>query len=174
MRSKVMLLNPARHFIANQAGLGYLTPLGLVLLGGPLLDAGFNVRLVDHDMNCWTIKRLLQEVGEFQPKYILLGHSGSTASHNVAVATIKEIKTLFPHIRIVYGGVYPSYAYQTILVDVPEIDVIVRGEGEKTIVELLHHWEENDDLGAVLGVAWRNANGIVVNHPCLLYTSRCV
>ncbi len=68
MRSKVMLINPARHFIANQAGLGYLTPLGLVLLGGPLLDAGFNVRLVDHDMNGWTIKRLLQELGEVQPK----------------------------------------------------------------------------------------------------------
>lgn len=165
MRSKVMLLNPARHFIANQAGLGYLTPLGLVLLGGPLLDAGFNVRLVDHDMNGWKIKRLLQEVGEFQPKYILLGHSGSTASHNVAVATIKEIKTLLPHIRIVYGGVYPSYAYQTILADVPEIDVIVRGEGEKTIVELLNRWEENNDLGAVLGIAWRNSSGIVVNHP---------
>lgn len=165
MATKVMLLNPARHFIANQAGLGYLTPLGLVLLGGPLVDAGFNVRLIDHDMNGWKIKRLLQEVHEFQPKYILLGHSGSTASHNVAVATIKEIKKYFPQVRIVYGGVYPSYAYQTILADVPEIDVIVRGEGEKTIVDLLDHWEKDTDLTTVLGIAWRHADQIVVNHP---------
>lgn len=165
MATKVILLNPARHFIANQAGLGYLTPLGLVLLGGPLVDAGFNVRLIDHDMNGWKIKRLLQEVQEFQPKYILLGHSGSTASHNVAVATVKEIKKKFPQIRVVYGGVYPSYAYQTILADVPEIDVIVRGEGEKTIVDLLDHWEKDTNLTDVLGIAWRHADQIVVNHP---------
>ena len=69
MKTIVMLINPARHFIANKAGLGYLTPLGLVLLGGPLLDAGFDVRLVDHDMNGWTFERLLQEIKESQPRY---------------------------------------------------------------------------------------------------------
>ncbi|MFM8424674.1 MAG: magnesium-protoporphyrin IX monomethyl ester cyclase, partial [Chloroflexota bacterium] len=62
MSTKVMLVNPARHFIANRAGLGYLTPLGLVLIGGPLADAGLDVRLVDHDMNGWTFERLLCEI----------------------------------------------------------------------------------------------------------------
>ncbi|MBL8062141.1 MAG: radical SAM protein [Anaerolineales bacterium] len=165
MSAKVMLINPARHFIANAAGLGYLNPLGLVLLGGPLVDAGFDVQLVDHDMNGWTMKRLLQEIGDYQPKYILLGHSGSTASHTVVVATVKEIKRVFPHIRIIYGGVYPSYAYQSILNEVPEIDVIVRGEGEKTIVDLLRRWEEEEDLKSVLGIAWRHGSEIMVNHP---------
>ena len=79
MNTRIMLINPARHFIANQAGLGYLTPLGLTLIGGPLIDAGFEVKLVDHDMNNWSMERLLEEVGKFQPKYILLGHSGSQA-----------------------------------------------------------------------------------------------
>ena len=137
MSTKVMLVNPARHFIANKAGLGYLTPLGLVLIGGPLADAGFDVRLVDHDMNGWTFERLLCEIQEYQPRYILLGHSGSTASHNFVLKTVELIKENFPQIRIIYGGVYPSYAYQSILEETREVDVIVRGEGEKTIVELL-------------------------------------
>jgi anaerobic magnesium-protoporphyrin IX monomethyl ester cyclase len=77
MPTRILLLNPARHFIANKNGLGYLTPLGLVLLGGPLLDAGFDVKLINHDMNGWSMRRLLREIGEFHPKYVLLGHSGS-------------------------------------------------------------------------------------------------
>lgn len=165
MSTRIMLINPARRFIANRAGLGYLTPLGLVLIGGPLIDAGFEVKLVDHDMNGWTMKRLLQEVRKFQPKYILLGHSGSTASHNVVVRTVREIRGSFPDVRIIYGGVYPSYAYQSILQHVPEIDAIVRGEGEKTIVDLLSAWEKDASLGTVAGVVWRRGAEIVVNRP---------
>jgi anaerobic magnesium-protoporphyrin IX monomethyl ester cyclase len=165
MKSKVMLINPARHFIANAAGLGYLTPLGLVLIGGPLMDAGFDVRLVDHDMNGWSFERLLQEIHDYHPTYVLLGHSGSTASHNVVVKTAKLIKQNFPDVRIIYGGVYPSYAYQSILNEVPQINVIVRGEGEKTIVELLSKWEETENLGDVAGIAWRQNGEVKVNRP---------
>lgn len=165
MPTRILLLNPARHFIANKNGLGYLTPLGLVLLGGPLLDAGFDVKLIDHDMNGWSMRRLLREIGEFHPKYVLLGHSGSTASHNVAVETTREIKRAFPDIRVIYGGVYPSYAYQSILQEVSEIDVIVRGEGEGTILDLIQTWEADDEPGSVPGIVWRKDGGIVINRP---------
>ncbi|MBL8100921.1 MAG: radical SAM protein [Anaerolineales bacterium] len=165
MKTKIMLINPFRHFIANQAGLGYLTPLGLVLIGGPLIDAGFEVKLVDHDMNGWSMERLLQEIHDFQPKYVLLGHSGSTASHNVVVNTVRKIRSIFPEMRIIYGGVYPSYAYQSILQEVPEIDVIVRGEGEKTILDLLLTWDRDMPLDLVAGIAWRRGAEIVVNRP---------
>ncbi|HNH05800.1 MAG TPA: radical SAM protein [Anaerolineales bacterium] len=165
MSSRILLLNPARHFIANEAGVGYLTPLGLVLIGGPLLDAGFEVKLIDHDMNGWPMERLLEEVAAYQPNYILLGHSGSTASHNMVVQTVWELRKAFPEIRIIYGGVYPSYAFESILRQVPEIDVIVRGEGEKTIVELISAWEKGVNLEQVAGIAWRRNGEIVVNRP---------
>lgn len=165
MEPRILLLNPARHFIANHNGLGYLTPLGLVFIGGSLVDAGYDVKLIDHDMNGWDTKKLLLEVGKFQPKYVLLGHSGSTASHNVAVKSIREIKSAFPNIRIIYGGVYPSYAYQSILQEVSEIDVIVRGEGEQTILDLIEAWETSGQLDSVRGIAWRTGDKIIVNHP---------
>ena len=40
MSQRIVLLTPRRRFIANRFGLGYQVPLGLVFLGGPLLDAG--------------------------------------------------------------------------------------------------------------------------------------
>jgi len=165
MTSRVMLINPARHFIANKDGVGYLTPLGLVLFGGPLIDAGFEVKLIDHDMYGWSMKQLLKGIEGFQPKYILLGHSGSTAAHNVAVETAKAIRVTFPKIRIIYGGVYPSYAYQSILQENPEIDVIVRGEGERTTLDLISSWENTCNLQEVAGIVWRMDGETVVNRP---------
>jgi anaerobic magnesium-protoporphyrin IX monomethyl ester cyclase len=163
MSGRVLLINPARHFIANQNGLGYLIPLGLVCIGGPLIDAGFTVKLIDHDAYGWSFKKLIQEVGKFQPDYVLLGHSGSTASHKTAIKTIHEIKKSYLNIKVIYGGVYPSYADQAIMRECSEVDYIVRGEGEQTIVELIHAIENNESLEKVDGITWRNGNQIIAN-----------
>ena len=163
MAGRVVLINPARHFIANAHGLGYLIPLGLVSIGGPLIDAGFTVKLIDHDRNGWSNARLIREVADFKADYILLGHSGSTAAHKTAIKTIKAIHQELPHLRVIYGGVYPSYAHQTVMAECEEIDAIVRGEGEQTIVSLLRTWEQTDDLGYMDGVTWRNGEEIIVN-----------
>lgn len=163
MTGRIVLINPARHFIANEHGLGYLIPLGLVCIGGPLIDAGFTVKLIDHDLYGWTLPRLVREVSDFNADYILLGHSGSTAAHKTALKTIRAIHAALPHVRVVYGGVYPSYADRLVMAECEEIDAIVRGEGEQTVVGLIRTWEQTDDLGYVDGVTWRNGVEIVVN-----------
>src|SRR6266508_6046870 len=143
MAWRIVLINPARHFIANEHGLGYLIPLGLVCLGGPLIDAGFTVKLIDHDLYGWSMERLIQELSDFEADYALLGHSGSTGAHTTAIKKIQAHRKTLTHICIVYGGVYPSYAHQSILREYKEIDVIVRGEGEQTIVDLITAWEND-------------------------------
>jgi anaerobic magnesium-protoporphyrin IX monomethyl ester cyclase len=156
MSGRVVLINPARHFIANEHGLGYLIPLGLVCIGGPLIDAGFTVKLIDHDLYGWSHQRLIQEISDFKADYILLGHSGSTAAHKTAIKTIRAIHEKLPHLRVVYGGVYPSYADRAVMTECEEIDAVVRGEGEDTILGLLRTWEQTNDLRYVDGVTWRN------------------
>jgi anaerobic magnesium-protoporphyrin IX monomethyl ester cyclase len=163
MSGRIVLINPARHFIANEHGLGYLIPLGLVCIGGPLIDTGFTVKLIDHDRNGWPMERLIKELTDFKTDYILLGHSGSTAAHKTALKTIRAIHRTLPHIRVVYGGVYPSYADRVVMAECEEIDVVVRGEGEQTIVGLIRTWEQTDDLSGVAGITWRNGHEIVVN-----------
>jgi anaerobic magnesium-protoporphyrin IX monomethyl ester cyclase len=163
MSGRVLLINPARHFIANEHGLGYLIPLGLVCIGGPLIDAGFTVKLIDHDLYGWPIKLLIEAVADFQADYILLGHSGSTAAHKTALRTIRAIHEKLPHIRVVYGGVYPSYADRVVMAECKEIDAIVRGEGEQTIVGLIRTWEQTDDLSYVDGVTWRKGEEVIAN-----------
>ena len=163
MAGRIVLINPARHFIANKHGLGYLIPLGLVCIGGPLIDAGFAVRLIDHDLYGWPVEKLIQELIDFKADYILLGHSGSTAAHKTAINTIRAVHQQLPQIRVVYGGVFPSYADQLVMRECEEIDVIVRGEGEQTVVALIRTWEQTDDLSGVDGITWRKGHEVIVN-----------
>ena len=163
MSGRIVLINPARHFIANQHGLGYLIPLGLVCIGGSLIDAGFTVKLIDHDLYGWSYQRLIKEISDFNADYILLGHSGSTAAHKTALKTIRAIHHELPHLRVIYGGVYPSYADKVVMAECAEIDAVVRGEGEQTIVGLIRTWEQTNDLRYVDGVTWRNGSEIIAN-----------
>lgn len=163
MSANVILLTPARRFISNWAGVGYQIPLGMVLLGGPLVDAGFNVTLIDNDVYGWQPKQLVEEIKKHCPDYILIGHTGSTAAHTTCLATAVTLKTAIPHVKIVYGGVYPTYAATSTLQTCPAIDVIVRHEGEVTAIELLNSWVNGGDLATVRGIVWRDNSRIRTN-----------
>lgn len=160
---RILLLTPARRFIANRFGVGYQIPLGLVLLGGPLVDAGHTVRLVDNDLYGWTSEQLVEEITNFAPDCIMLGHTGSTAAHHTCIATAERLRMAFPDVRLVYGGVYPSYAHKEVLRECPAIDVVVRGEGEATVVELLGAWETGHSLAEVEGITWREGQTVHMN-----------
>lgn len=165
MARRVVLLTPARRFIANRFGLGYQIPLGLVFIGGPLLDAGYNVKLIDNDLYGWSPERLVSEISSFHADYVLMGHTGSTAAHTTCLETATALRAAFPDIHIVYGGVYPSYADLATLKECAAIDVIVRGEAEETVRALLEAWETNSGLEHVAGITWRKGNAIQANPP---------
>lgn len=156
---KIVLLTPARRFIANRRGLGYQIPLGLVLLGGPLVDDGHRVTLVDNDVRGWDDATLVRELAKDPPDCVMLGHTGSTAAHPTAMRTAAALRRAFPRARLVYGGVYPSYAAETVLRQNPALDVVVRGEGEETVVEL----SRAADVSSVRGITWRDGDEIREN-----------
>src|SRR5262245_43787056 len=165
MSGRIVLLTPSRRFIANRFGLGYQIPLGLVCIGGPLADAGYTVRLIDNDLYGWPFDRLAAEVADFGADYVLLGHTGSTAAHPICLATATALRTALPHLRIAYGGVYPSYADTSTLDQCPAIDAIVRGEGEQTTLDLVAAWEQGTSLADVAGITWRDGLHIRANRP---------
>jgi anaerobic magnesium-protoporphyrin IX monomethyl ester cyclase len=76
---------------------------------------------------------------------------------------LRAVKASLPHAITVYGGVYPTYHHADVLAQHPEVDLIVRGEGEATVVELVEALAQACttggasavDLGRVRGIAWR-------------------
>lgn len=89
------------------------------------------------------------------PDVLFIGHGGSTSAHPTVAAICRAVKQVLPSLRIVYGGVYPTYHAAEVLSAHPEIDFIVRGEGEATAVRLLDALLSGAPLRDVPGIAYR-------------------
>lgn len=152
---KIALLNPPHRAIGSRVPGELLPPFGLLAIGGPLIDAGHAVRLVNADVAPMTPAQIVAALRADPPEAVLIGHSGSTSAHPVVARLVPAIRAALPGVRIVYGGVFPSYHWETVLRDCPEIDVIVRGEGEETAPRLMVALATGAALETVPGIAFR-------------------
>ena len=100
-----------------------------------------------------TVERLVRE---FKPDVV--GLSVMTFQRETAKKIIKLIRELAPSTRIVVGGYDPSLATEA-YTEIPDVDFIVRGEGEITFRELLHAIENNSQYESVMGLSFRNGDG---------------
>src|SRR3954449_7306840 len=75
---RILIINPPHPSIGSRIPREHLPPLGLLSIGGPLLDAGHDVQLVNGEFGPMRLEEILQEVEEFNPDAVLIGHSGST------------------------------------------------------------------------------------------------
>jgi anaerobic magnesium-protoporphyrin IX monomethyl ester cyclase len=158
---RIALVNPPHSAIGSRIPDEQLPPLGLLAVGGPLLDDGHVVRLIDADREDLPDHETLARIRAFGPDLVLMGHSGSTSAHPVVARITRALREQMPHITIVYGGVFPTYHYRDVLREEPQIDVIVRGEGEETARRLVRALAVGESLGGIAGLAFRLGGEIV-------------
>jgi anaerobic magnesium-protoporphyrin IX monomethyl ester cyclase len=164
---RVLLINPPYHTITSNFGVGHQTPLGLLMVGGPLLDAGHEVRLLDAECRRLGLEAIVDEVRRWRPDVVMTGHAGSTPAHPTCIRMLDAIKASDTGVVTVYGGVYPSYHAGRILAEGPAVDLIVRGEGEGTTLELIRALESGGHeskthLREIAGLAFRDGEEVVL------------
>ena len=77
----------------------------------------------------------------------------------------QAIKTQNPHTFVFLGGIMSSAFAQDILKKFPFIDGVVKGEGEKSVVELADKILNNDsNLSSVTNLYWRKNGKIIKNN----------
>jgi anaerobic magnesium-protoporphyrin IX monomethyl ester cyclase len=163
---KILLVNPPLRSITNTFGVGFQLPLGLVMVGGPLVDAGHTVTLVDADAMAMTPRDVARFAAGNRADAVLVGHSGSTAANPASIEIFRAIKAIKSTTITVYGGVYPTYAAEVLLEGTNAIDVIVRGEGEETVVDLFRALSNSgSDLSHVKGISWREGAETIRRNP---------
>jgi hypothetical protein len=131
----ILLINPPHPSIGSRIPHEHLPPLGLLAVGGPLIDAGHDVRLLDAEFGPLPAGQIVEQVVACAPEAILVGHSGSTSGHPIVADITRAIRAALPETWIVYGGVFPTYHWREVLAEESQIDVIVRGQGEGTWME---------------------------------------
>lgn len=151
----ILLVNTPHPSIGSRIPHEHLPPLGLLAVGGPLIDGGHTVRLVDAEFGPLSTGEIVDRAVASAPQAVLLGHAGSTSAHPIIAEITRAIRKALPDVWIVYGGVFPTYHWREILAQEPQIDVIVRGEGEETAAHLIHALEADLPLESVDGIAYR-------------------
>jgi len=165
---RILLVNPPHTAIGSRIPDEHLPPLGLLALGGPLIDAGHQVTLLDAELGPLSPQEIVRRVAANRPDAILVGHSGSTSAHPTVCELSRAFRLALPQVRIIYGGIFPTYHYREILLQEPQIDVVVRGEGEATALKLVEAMAVGRDLATVAGIAFRRNDEVVETPPAVL------
>jgi len=155
MYEKILLINPPHTAIGSRIPKEQLPPLGLLSIGGPWIDAGFKVELFDAEFGPCSTSEIVNQVLKKEADIVMLGHSGSSSAHLTVIEISTSIKVHSPHTTIIYGGVHPTYHWEEILTKHPQIDYVVRGEGERTTVQLIQALSDEQDTSRVDGIAFR-------------------
>ncbi|MCI8292193.1 MAG: B12-binding domain-containing radical SAM protein [Hespellia sp.] len=69
-----------------------------------------------------------------------------------------ELRKILPVVKIWLGGPEVSYHAVELLRRYPQVDGIMRGEGEETFLELLRSFEGENNLEEIVGITWRERN----------------
>ncbi|MBI5724684.1 MAG: radical SAM protein [Planctomycetes bacterium] len=166
MQSDITLLNLNMLFMryGQEIERELHVPLGCLYLTKALEKAGFNVDFRDYqtcpsdqpfDMNVF-----LAYMDKPAP---VIGLSCMANLLPFAILAGRELKKRYPDRKIVLGGVGPTGVEDLILRRFGWIDVICRGEGEVTAVELLKAFRAGGDLSTVKGISFRSGGAIVHN-----------
>ncbi len=136
-------------------------PLSLLCLASPLMQAGFEVKLVDNLLYPHYEEAILRETQDA----LCLGISVLTGPHiGAAVRVSQAVKKLRPQIPIIFGGWHASLATEQTLRE-PFVDAVVRGQGELTLLELVLRIATGAEWDGVRGLSFKQPDGSIVHEP---------
>ncbi len=145
-----------------------LPPLGLSYVAGALEKSGFQVQVLDNYMLKKSIDEVKELVKKLSPE--IVGITCGSATFRRCVETAKAVKEALPSCKIVVGGWHASYVPDSIL-EIPEIDFVVMGEGEQAMVELATRLTDNSKGSAdnaditIPGVGYKKNGQTIKNTP---------
>ena len=135
-------------------------PLGVTYVAAAFEAAGAEVKILDYIVNRYTPEKLKAELDAFQPDVV--GATSVTLNFYGAADIVRTAKRHNPDIITMMGGPHVSFDAENTLKAYPEIDLIVRGEGERTIAELTPRLKDKKTWTEIRGLAFRQNGQLVM------------
>jgi anaerobic magnesium-protoporphyrin IX monomethyl ester cyclase len=157
---KVLFVEPPKDywFVMGE----YLPPpYGLLQLAGYLESKVEDAEIEVLDCQAMSLdwNGLEKRIESFNPD--IVASSGlATCNVYVTARVLETAKKLKPNALTLTGGQHFTAMAQESLEAYPEIDVIVRGEGEETLVELARAVREKSDFSSIKGISFRHRQKI--------------
>ena len=120
---------------------------------------GFEVKIIDCPVNHYNHEKLRAELSAFQPA--LIGTGSMTPTIESALKCAQVAKEVCPDTTVVMGGPHATFSDKEVLTNEKTVDVIVRGEGEQTLLELAQRPTTGQKFGDIKGITFRKDNQII-------------
>lgn len=135
--------------------------LALGYLASSLEQAGFKVGVIDNVPRGYDLKELSERIVNLKPQVVGFYSSSQTRFqvHRLARYIKEAIDPL-----VVLGGPHFSFTAEDTLMSWKEIDVVVHGEGELILRELVTNYLDNRGFSDVSGISFRNSDGQVIRN----------
>ena len=165
---------PEDIFSSKTAGsqINYWQPLGTLYVASSLIKAGHEVIFLNGAF--MTHSQILKKLLEFSPDVV--GIYSTAFGWKKAMFTASEIRRVlksptlkkggeggFDNVFIAVGGPYPIAMQEKCFEDSQDVDAVVTGEGEITLLEMLERISQGKSLEGVEGVVFRDGDKIIKN-----------
>jgi len=117
---KVALINPPQSAKYSQP------PMGLAIIAAVLERLGYKVAVVDAN----ALKLKPEDIVPYVIDADIIGLTAMTPAINAAISIAHQLKLANPDLTIILGGAHATLLPNETLFSAPEIDVVVRGEGD--------------------------------------------
>ncbi len=159
---KILLVIPdnplSARFQLRTAGI--TPPLGIAYLASYLLKAHFDVSILDNSIEHLREEDFIKKLITYKPD--IVGISALTYAVPNALKLTCIIKKSNPGIKVILGGPHAT-ALSRDMLQHESVDIVVKGEGEETLVEVCRRLSEKEDLKGLKGILYKTANGFIEN-----------
>jgi anaerobic magnesium-protoporphyrin IX monomethyl ester cyclase len=158
--NKVLLFNPrsanSKPRIPNS-----------VLQAAAAINGSYDWVIVDGNLETDPRQKIIDYLRTGQFKYF-----GSTVMPGPqlrqAIPITKDVKTLFPNIKVIWGGYFASNQHKSVI-NSGYIDVIINGPGDKAFPKLIEAFENNGPIAEINNLIYKEGNEIIHTQKDSLY-----
>ena len=152
---KILLIYP--YWLENRTDIQdvIVPPIGLYYVGSVLKENHYDVEILNWSRINETPEDIEKILLEKKPD--IIGFSVLQANRWGGIEIASIAKQIYPKVKIVFGGVTPTFLWEHFLTHFPEIDFVVIGEGEYTFLNLVKFLESKKEnkIKDIRGIAFK-------------------
>lgn len=168
---RILLLHPPLDYEVPKA---YRTEsLGLGYIGAVLRRDGHDVQILDAHLRCISRRDVIKEL--LAADFDCLGITAAGAHAKTLIEVARAVRKRKKNAIIVAGGYLPTLNAEYLLPECPELDFIVRGEGEMTASNIVGRIARGEDWHDEPGICYLMDGKPVLNPlPPLIHDLDCL
>ncbi len=160
-KEKVVLIYPPPLIDARGVNTATMEPsLGLVYIATSLQREKIPVQVIDANITRLDYPEVIEAIGTKSP--LIIGLTANIPTYQSALFLARHLRIRFPDSMIVFGGPHPSSIPREALGE-DWVDIVVIGEGENTVLELVRTLKKGESLEKVDGIAFKSNSRMIFN-----------